>query len=63
MTDTDLMLIRWQIRPCFICGTRGLCEHREVAVAQAEIEADDRRTEARNQAKPRPKVVTMVKRA
>jgi hypothetical protein len=40
--DTESILLHWDLRPCFICDVRGLCNHREVAVAQ-ETEAEDQR--------------------
>ena len=48
LTETERILQYWQIRRCWICGQAGYCDHRELAVAQAEIEREDLRAARRN---------------
>lgn len=42
-TDTERILLLWDLRPCWICELRGPCIHREIDVARAEIECEDLR--------------------
>ena len=37
-TDDQIMEAYWFTRPCFACGTRGHCLHREPEVARAEVQ-------------------------
>lgn len=42
MSDAPIIRLAeqlWATRPCFVCGGYGLCPHREVSVALAEVHA------------------------
>lgn len=42
-TRLTYLEVVWRARPCFICGRRGMCSHREPEVDLAELEARSRR--------------------
>jgi hypothetical protein len=50
-TEAERILKYWEYHPCFVCSFRGFCDHREIEVAEAELEAQDRRDEAWRQAR------------
>ena len=47
---TDRIILGWKMRPCFICRQRGMCDHRELDVALAQIAAEDDRQVLHRQA-------------